>query len=129
MGKFALQVEPQSIPADELVTVPPELPMTETDSEGESVKVADTLCAEFMVVSVQVLALPLHAPPQPLKIQPLAGVSLKVTTVPKSKVAAQVVGQLTPLGELVTVPASAVALVGKPAASGNMPTRNSVRSL
>jgi hypothetical protein len=40
-----------------------------------------------------------------------------------------VVGQLTPLGKLVTVPPSAIAPVGKPAASGNMPTKNSVRSL
>ena len=102
--------------------------MTETDTAGESVKVADTLCAEFMV-SVQVLAVPLHAPPQPVNIQPLAGVSVKVTSVPWSKAAPQVVGQLTPLGELVTVPPSAAAPVGKPAASANMPTRNSVRSL
>jgi len=126
--KFPLQVEPQSIPAGELVTVPPGLPMTETDSEGESEKVADTSCVKYMA-SVQVLALPLHAPPQPLKNQPLAGVSVKVTSVPWSKAAPQVVGQLTPLGELVTVPPSAAAPVGKPAASGNMPTRNSVRSL
>src|SRR5580692_120719 len=85
--------------------------MTETDSEGESVKVAGSLSAEFMV-SVQVLALPLRAPPQPVKIQPLAGVSVKVTSVPESKAALQVVGQLTPLGELVTVPPSAAAPVG-----------------
>jgi hypothetical protein len=104
--KLALQVEPQSIVAGELITVPPGVPMTETDSEGESVKVAGSLSAEFMV-SVQVLALPLRAPPQPVKIQPLAGVSVKVTSVPESKAALQVVGQLTPLGELVTVPPSA----------------------
>ena len=115
------------MPAGELVTVPPGLPMTDTDSEGVSVKVADTFCVEFMV-SVQVLALPLHAPPQPLKIQPLAGVSVKVISVPASKAALQVVGQMTPLGELVTVPPSAIAPVGKPAASGNMPAKNSVRS-
>jgi hypothetical protein len=76
-----------------------------------------------------VLALPLHAPPQPVKIQPLAGVSVKVSLVPESKAALQVVGQLTPLGELVTVPPSAAARVGKPATSDNMPTRNSARSL
>jgi len=127
-AKLAVQMVGQLMPAGELVTVPPGLPMTETDSEGESVKVADTFCAEFMA-SVQVLALPLHAPPQALKIQPLVGVSVKVTSVPRSKAALQVVGQLTPLGELVTVPPSAAAPVGKPAASGNMPTRNSVRSL
>ena len=102
--------------------------MTETDSGVESVKVADKFCAEFML-SVQVLALPLHAPPQPLKIQPLAGASVNVTSVPRAKSALQAVGQLTPLGELVTVPPSAAASVGKPAASSNIPTRNSVRSL
>jgi hypothetical protein len=31
-GKAALQIDPQSIPDGELVTVPPGLPMTETDS-------------------------------------------------------------------------------------------------
>ena len=90
-------------------------------------KVAVTFCVEF-TVSVQVLAPPLHAPLQPLKVQPLAGVSVKVTSVPRSKAALQVVGQLTPLGELVTEPPSAIAPAGKPTASGNMPAKIGVRS-
>src|ERR1700730_11972716 len=48
--KFALQVEPQSIPAGELVTLPPRLPITETDRvEGGVAKLAETLMWEFIV--------------------------------------------------------------------------------
>jgi hypothetical protein len=81
-AKLALQVEPQSIPAGELVTVPP-APMTETVSEEVCVNVAKTFCAAFMVTTQ--LPAPLQAPSQPLKLQPLAGVALKVTCVPTGK--------------------------------------------
>ena len=65
-------------------------------------KVADTLCAEF-IITMQ-LPVPLQAPPQPVKLQPLAGVAVKVTGVPLEKFALQVAPQLMPAGELVTVP-------------------------
>ena len=66
------------------------------------VNVADTDCGEF-IVTVQP-ALPLQAPPQPVKIQPLAGVAVKVTFVPLENPALHVDGQLMPAGLLVTVP-------------------------
>ena len=49
---------------------------------------------------------PLHAPVQPTKNQPAAGVALNVTLVPLEKLALQEpkLPQLIPLGELVTVP-------------------------
>jgi hypothetical protein len=55
------------------------------------------------IVTVQV-PVPLHAPPQLLKVQPLAGVAVSVTAVPGANLALQVVGQSMPPGELVTVP-------------------------
>ena len=67
------------MPAGELVTVP--LPVLPTESAKDScVKVADTLCAEF-IVTMQ-LPVPLQAPPQPVKRQPVVGVAVKVTGVP-----------------------------------------------
>ena len=65
-----------------------------TDSATPCTNVADTDCGEF-IVTVQP-ALPLQAPPQPLKIQPLAGVAVKVTGVPLANPALQVDGQLMP---------------------------------
>jgi hypothetical protein len=64
--------------------------------------VADTDCAAFIVTTQ--LPAPLHAPPQPLNLQPLAGVGVRVTVVPALKLVLHVEGQLTPAGELVTVP-------------------------
>jgi hypothetical protein len=55
------------------------------------------------IVTMQV-PVPLHAPPQPLKVQLLAGAAVSVTGVPGAKLALQVVGQSIPPGELVTVP-------------------------
>jgi hypothetical protein len=103
-AKPALQFAPQSIPAGTLVTAPPELPTTETERACTKlwVNVAATLCDEF-IVRVQV-PVPLHAPPQPVKVQSFAGVAVRVTCVPEAKFALQVVGQLMPEGELVTVP-------------------------
>ena len=77
-AKFALHIDPQLIPAGELVTVP--LPVTLTDSATSCTNVADTDCGEFIVTVHP--ALPLQAPPQPLKLQPLAGVAVRVTGVP-----------------------------------------------
>src|ERR1700728_5185804 len=65
-------------------------------------KAAVTLSAALMVTTQ--LPLPLHAPLQPLKNQPLAGVSVSVTCVPLAKLALQVEPQLIPDGVLVTVP-------------------------
>jgi hypothetical protein len=55
---------------------------------------------------------PLHtAPLQPVKMDPTLGVAVRVTTVPFTKLAAQVAPQSIPAGLLVTVPVPAPALV------------------
>jgi hypothetical protein len=47
-----------------------------TENKGE--KVADTLVFAF-IVTAQLLATPLHAPPQPARPQAAAGVAISVT--------------------------------------------------
>ena len=52
---------------------------------------------------------PVHAPLQPVKVAPAAGVAVSVTAVPAANDAEQVVPQLMPAGALVTVPGPAPA--------------------
>ena len=56
--------------------------------------------AAFMVTEPVVQPVPL----QPEKVEPEAAVAVRVTTVPLLKIPEQVVPQLMPAGELVTVP-------------------------
>jgi hypothetical protein len=67
------------------------------------VKIADTLVFAFNVTE-QLLASPLHAPPQLARPQAVAGVAVSVTVVPAPKLALQVEPQSMPDGELVTLP-------------------------
>jgi hypothetical protein len=99
-AKFALHVDGQLIPAGELVTVP--LPVTLSDNATFCTNVAVTDAAAFIVTEHP--ALPLQAPPQLLKVQPLVGVAVKVTGVPAANPALHVDGQLMPAGLLDTVP-------------------------
>ncbi len=61
-----------------------------------------------VVVAVKVTVqepVPEHPPPlQPEKVEPAAGVAVRVTAAPLEKFAEQLVPQLMPAGELVTVP-------------------------
>jgi hypothetical protein len=98
--KLALHVEGHVTPVGELVTLP--LPDTVADNVKTWTNVAVTDCGEFIVTVHP--ALPLQAPLQPLKAQPLAGVAVKVTGVPLANPALQVDGQLMPVGLLATVP-------------------------
>jgi hypothetical protein len=66
------------------------------------VKVAVTVLSASMV-TVQV-PVPLQAPLQPAKVEPVAGVGVKVTTAPLVKSAEHVGPQSIPDGLLVTVP-------------------------
>jgi hypothetical protein len=66
------------------------------------VKVAETLVFA-LIVPVQA-PVPLHAPPQPAKLHPVAGVAIKLPSVPAGRFAVQVVPQSIPAGLLVTVP-------------------------
>ena len=61
-----------------------------------------TLFAAFMVTTQ--LPVPLHAPPQPKKVAPDAGVAVSVTLLPEAKLALQVTPQEMPAGALATLP-------------------------
>lgn len=63
---------------------------------------AVTLVA-WVRVTVQ-RSVPAHAPPQPAKMAPVAGMAVNVTLVPLVKETRQVLPQLMPLGEEPTVP-------------------------
>jgi hypothetical protein len=82
--------EPHVIPPP--VTVP--LPVTETPSGNwdavpeEPLNEAVTLFAE-LIVTVQLSAVPAHAPPQPLKLAPELGWAVRVTVVPADTSALQ----------------------------------------
>ena len=70
--------------------------------EGFNAKLAVTLLAAFIVTTHD--PVPVQAPPQPVKLEPLTGVALKVTLEALLKVAVQVVPQLMPAGVLETAP-------------------------
>ena len=71
---------PQLIPAGALVTVPLPVPALLTVSAKVcGVKVAVTVVAALML-TVQA-PVPVHAPVQPLKVEPAAGVAVNVTAV------------------------------------------------
>jgi hypothetical protein len=104
----AEQVVPQLMPAGALVTMPDPAPARLTVSAKDCrVNVAVTELAAF-IVTVHA-PVPVHAPLQPVKVTPAAGVAVSVTAVPLPKDAEQVVPQLMPAGALVTVPAPAPA--------------------
>jgi hypothetical protein len=56
-----------------------------------------------LTVTVQA-AVPVHAPLQPLKVEPVTGVAVKATCVPVATDSEHVVPQAMPAGELVTFP-------------------------
>jgi hypothetical protein len=62
------------------------------------------------MVLVQVVLVPVQAPLQPVKVDPVAGVAVRVTLVPLLKDALQVLPQLIPDGAEVTVPVPVPAL-------------------
>jgi hypothetical protein len=106
----AEHVAPQEMPAGVLVTVPAPLPdLVTVRVKVFSAKVAVTERAA-LIVTVQVLV-PVQAPLQPVKVEPVAGAAVKVTMVPAVNEAEQVVPQEMPAGLLVTVPLPAPALV------------------
>ena len=57
------------------------------------------------------LPVPLHAPLQPVKVDPVAAVAVSVTLVPAVTVVLQVLPQVMPLGLEVTVPVPVPLLV------------------
>ena len=63
--------------------MPLPVPAFSTVSTGFVVKVAVTDLASS-IVSVQVVLLPVHAPPHPANVEPPCGVAVRVTPVPGS---------------------------------------------
>src|ERR1700743_2398026 len=107
LGKLAVQLSGQSIPAGLLVTVPAPVPALVTVSWiGEAVvlKVAVTVVAAFNEM-VQVALVPLQPPDHPVNLEPDLAAAVSLTDVPGVNFAAHVPPQLTPEGLLVTVPA------------------------
>ncbi len=77
----------QLMPAGLEVTVPlPLVAACSTKYCTVAAKLAPTLTVDELSVSVQVALLPEHAPLQPEKAYPLAGVAVSVTDVPLTKV-------------------------------------------
>jgi hypothetical protein len=104
-----VQLAPQSMPEGEEKTTPVPAPALETVIDGgpdgdveEVPKAAPTLRAT-LIVTLQA-PVPVQAPLQPRKVEPLAGVAVSDTVVVEGKLAPQVAPQLIPAGELVTVP-------------------------
>jgi hypothetical protein len=102
---LALQAEGQVMPDGELVTVP--LPDTDTESGKVCVAVKIAPIVWFVPAGrVHVVFFPAgaQAPVQPPKVDPLDGVSVRVTVPAPGKEAEHVAPQLIPAGLLVTVP-------------------------
>ena len=99
------------MPAGEDVTVPAPVPalVTLSGKLDELLNVAVTERAA-VICTVQLLV-PVQAPLQPAKVEPLAAAAVSVTEVPLEKLALQVLPQLMPVGVEVTVPAPLPALV------------------
>jgi hypothetical protein len=101
-GTFAVQELPplpQAMPPP--LTVP--LPVTETESKNVGAAVENAALTVFALVieTVQVVAVPLQAPPQPLNVAPEAGVAVRVTFALSVWLAVHVVA---PLPQLIPPP-------------------------
>jgi hypothetical protein len=100
------QVVPQLIPAGALVIVPLPAPALVSDNVNRGVgggpKFATTdWFADIVTAQAPV---PVHAPLQPVKAEPAAGVAVRLTAAPDPNVEEQVVPQLIPVGRLVMLP-------------------------
>ena len=96
------------MPAGDEVTLPTSAaaPVMATVKPYKAMKSAVTEFAAAML-TVQVLAVPLHAPPQPVNRALAVLVAASVTEVPATKGAAQTLPQLMPASDDFTVPAAA----------------------
>jgi hypothetical protein len=104
LGKVALQVPGQLIPAGLEVTEPdPVTPTVNVRLTGPTV--VNVAVTDRFVDMVRLQApVPVQAPDQPVNVAPLAGVAVSETDALVGNAALQVPGQLTPAGVDVTVP-------------------------
>jgi len=102
-AKLAVHDVPQSIPSGLLVTLPLPDPAFVTVRVGAVLKVAVTLRA-WLMVTWQVLPVPVQEPLHPAKTDPAEAEAVNVTTVPLAYSAPQAVPQSMPAGLDVTLP-------------------------
>jgi hypothetical protein len=103
-ANVAVQLEPHEIPDGELDTAPVPVPVSETSTSGVSAsKVAIALRA-WSIVSVQVAVVPLHAPDQPVNVEPVPAVAVSMTVSPKLYACEQVPPHEMPAPVDATVP-------------------------
>jgi hypothetical protein len=103
-AKLPVQVLPQLMPVGLEVTAPVPVPARVTASAklDELLKVAVT--ARAAVIDTVQVDVPVHAPLQPAKLEPLAAAAVSVTEAPLAKFALHVAPQLMPPVFDVTVP-------------------------
>jgi hypothetical protein len=111
LAKFALHVVPQLTPAGDEVTVPAPVPAFVTLNANVDAALNVAVTARAAVMDTVQAPVPVHAPLQPVNVEPLAAAAESVTDVPLAKFALHVVPQLTPAGDEVTVPAPLPAFV------------------
>jgi hypothetical protein len=124
----AEQVDPHSIPAGMLDTVPEPLPFFATVSVTTAIKVAVTVCS-LIPVSTWQLPVPVQPPPdQPRKREPGAGVAVSVSEVPASSDVEQDDPQSIPAGVLDTDPEPVPATETSTLTMGAEPPRKTMAS-
>jgi CheY-like chemotaxis protein len=90
LAKFAVQVAPQLMPAGLLVTVPVPVPASVTVS-GEMIVLNVAVTEAAALIVTEQAPVPVHATLKPANVDPLPGLSVKVTTVPLAKFAVRTV--------------------------------------
>jgi len=108
---LALHVLPQLTPPGEDVTVPVPVPAFVTLNENVEALLKVAVTERAAVIDVVQVPVPVQAPLQPANVEPLAAAAVRVTDVPLEKFAPQVVPQLIPAGDEVTVPEPVPAFV------------------
>src|SRR6516162_4482550 len=103
VGNGVEQTDPQSIPMGSLVTVPAPPPASVTVSRWSGpLKLASTDTFAFTCTTQG--PVPVQAPAQPVKVESMPAVAVRVTEVPCAYWALQVEPQLIPAGTLLIVP-------------------------
>ena len=82
LAKLALQVVPQLMPVGDEVTVPAPVPAFVTLSANVDVALKVAVTARAAVIDTVQAPVPVHAPLQPVNVEPLAAAADSVTDVP-----------------------------------------------
>ena len=82
LAKFALHVVPQLMPVGDDVTVPVPVPAFVTLNANVEALLKVAVTARAAVIDVVQVPVPVHAPLQPVNVEPLAATAVSVTEVP-----------------------------------------------